>query len=263
MLKICLNVIEENEEIVRRLTPKEKKKEMIIWNDDDERNVAKLRMRNVRFLNLKNQKKSGENKVNVLEKNGMTEQKESWRMTVENEIEMKENEVEELRKKKKQAKSKKRKMEIFKECEEGMIVNWKETPGKDEEILRERMENVENVVENVISNIDSLTLPICLRKKTEEEEEKTISPNYSVSIAEDQVVQNATITVEGKYCISRKLQKFEFEASKVSGIETKVLLSKPQQVYTSVGIEHQIVTGCTGSSTNGRRVWEAMGPSGQ
>ena len=66
---------------------------MIVWNDDDERNVAKLRMRNVRFLNLKNGKKSGENKVNVLEqfckKNGLAEQKESWRMTVENEIKIK------------------------------------------------------------------------------------------------------------------------------------------------------------------------------
>jgi hypothetical protein len=220
LVKVCLNVIEENEEIVRRLTPKEKKKEMIVWNDDDERNVAKLRMRNVRFLNLKNGKKSGENKVNVLEqfckKNGLAEQKESWRMTVENEIKMKETEVEELRKKKKEAKSKKRKLEIFKECSEklkGMIVDWKETPGKDEEIsyemlrekiLLERMENVENVVENVITDTDSFTLPLCL--KTEEEEEKTISPKYSVSIAKDQVVQNATITVEGKYGISRKLQ---------------------------------------------------------
>ena len=107
IVKICLNVIEDNEEIVRRLTPKQKKKEMIIWNDDDERNVVKLRMRNVRFLNLKNGKQIGENKVNVLEqfykKNGMTEQKENWRMTVDNEIEMKEKEVEELREKKKHA----------------------------------------------------------------------------------------------------------------------------------------------------------------
>ena len=60
---------------MRRLTPKEKKKEMINWNVDDERNVTNLRMRNVRFLNLKNGMKIGGNKVNVLEqfckKNGI------------------------------------------------------------------------------------------------------------------------------------------------------------------------------------------------
>ena len=67
IVKICWNMIEENNEVVRRLSPK----------------------------------------VNVLEqfcrKNGLKEQKDNWRMTVENEIEMKEKEVEELREKKKHA----------------------------------------------------------------------------------------------------------------------------------------------------------------
>jgi hypothetical protein len=57
----------------------------------------------LRFLKLKNGMKIGGNKVNVLEqfckKNGIIEQKKSWRMTAENELEMKETEVEELRKK--------------------------------------------------------------------------------------------------------------------------------------------------------------------
>ena len=62
--------------------------------------------------------------------------------------------VEELNEKKKQAKSKKRKLEMFKECRaklNSLIVDWKETLGKDEEtsfgmlkesIERERMDQV-------------------------------------------------------------------------------------------------------------------------
>ena len=105
-----------------------------------------------------------------------------------------------------------------------------------------------------------MQLPWCL-KKTEEEDAKTIFPKHSASIAEDQVVQTAAITKEGKYGISRKLHNFE--ATKVSGLVTKILITKPQQAYRSMGIEHQIVTGCNGSSTNGRGVWEEMEPSGQ
>ena len=143
---------------MRRLSPKERMKETIVWNEEDERNVAMLKVRNVRFLNLKNGKMTGANKVNVLEqfcrKNGLQEQKENWRKSVETEIELKEKEVEELNEKKKQAKSKKRKFEMFKECRaklNSLIVDWKETLGKDEEtsfgklkesIEREKMDQV-------------------------------------------------------------------------------------------------------------------------
>ena len=105
-----------------------------------------------------------------------------------------------------------------------------------------------------------MQLPWCL-KKTEEEDANTIFPKHSASIAEDQVVQTAAITIEGKYGISRKLHNFE--ATKVSGLVTKILITKPQQAYRSMGIEHQIVTGCNGSSTNGRGVWDEMEPYGQ
>ena len=60
---------------------------------------------------------------------------------------MKEKEFVELTNKKKLAKSKKRRLETFKECRtklNSLIIDWKETPGKDEEIkygmLKENME---------------------------------------------------------------------------------------------------------------------------
>ena len=113
----------------------------------------------------------------------------------------------------------------------GMFVDWKETPKKEEQ------QNYELLKEKILMK----------KKKTEEEEEKTTIPHkHSVSMA-DQAVQFAAITTEGKHDnISRKLQTSE--AAKVSGLETKIIIiTKPQQVYTSVGIRHQIVTDCTGS----------------
>ena len=99
----------------------------------------------------KEQQNEGVTKVNVLEqfcrKNGLQELKENWRKNVETEIEFKEKELEELTNKKKLAKSKKRKLEMFKECRiklNSLIVDWKETPGKDEELkygmLKENIE---------------------------------------------------------------------------------------------------------------------------
>jgi hypothetical protein len=112
-LKICLHFIEENKEIVRRLSPKEKKKEMLAWNDEDERNVTMFMVRNVRYLNPKNARMNGANKENVLEQfcrnKGLHEQKEKWRKVIETEIDFKEIEVEEIKRKTKQAKSKKKK----------------------------------------------------------------------------------------------------------------------------------------------------------
>ena len=59
IVKICLSIIEENNEIVRRLSPKERRKENLVWNEEDARNVEMLKVRNVRFLNLKNSKTKG------------------------------------------------------------------------------------------------------------------------------------------------------------------------------------------------------------
>jgi hypothetical protein len=62
-------------------------------------------------------------------------------------------------------------------------------------------------------------------------------------------------SLERQYCIGRKLHK-NLEAAKVSGQQTNYLLSKPQQVYSSVGIEDQTITAVPAHSTNGRGVWE-------
>ena len=216
--------------------------------------MTNLRVSNVRFLNLKNGKNAGTNKMNVLEqfclKNGTAEKKESWRIDIETEIEKKATEVEELRKKRKQAKSKKRTLELFKECEvrlKSMFVDWKETPKKEEE------QKFEQLKEKILMK----------KKKTEEDEEQKTTIHQSADLA-DQAVQIVATTMKGKpgNSISRKLQPSE--VAKVSGLDTKLtIITKPQQDYGSVGIRNQIVTDCTGNSTNGKGVWDEREPPRQ
>ena len=95
IVKLCLNVIENNCDIVKKMNPKEKMKEKISWNVEDDRNVEMLRIWNIQFLSLKDSKMTGGVKVNVLEKfcerKGVNEVKENWRQDVEHEIELKEN----------------------------------------------------------------------------------------------------------------------------------------------------------------------------
>ena len=129
----------------------------------------------------------------------------------------------------------------------------------------ERRQPQEDDRKTVAKEVDSLCSSLCLKKKTEE---KTRTSHIKCKVA-DQVAPKAPITMEGsptmQYCISRK--PHNVEAAKVSGQQTKYLLSKPQQVYSSVEIEDQTVPGCTGPFNQWERsvgmTCEALGPSGQ
>ena len=121
---------------------------------------------------------------------------------------MKEKEVEELNKKKKQAKSKKKKLEMFKECRarlNSMIVDWKETPGRDEDtsygvwkenVMKERMDkmldrhgmNVENV-RNVDVDVD-----IVGGRQPHEDDRKTVTGKKDDSL------------VVGRLCLKKKTE---------------------------------------------------------
>ena len=67
MGKLCLNVIEENCGIVKEMSQKETLKEKITWNVEDDRNVGMIKIRNIRFLNLKSGRMNVGIKVNALE----------------------------------------------------------------------------------------------------------------------------------------------------------------------------------------------------
>ena len=152
IVKICLNVIEENCSIVKEMSIKERVKENVTWNVDDVRNVNLLKTRNVRYLSMRSGNMNLKKKVNNLEqfweRTGLNKVKETWRTEVEREVELKECEASELIKMTKLAKSKKKKLSLFRECKErlwNLIQTWNETPSVEEErifeMLKERVKN--------------------------------------------------------------------------------------------------------------------------
>ena len=152
LIKVCLDVIEENGSMVNDLTIKDKQRMNIAWNIEDAKNVKSFKMKNIRFLSLKSGKAKIGMKENVLEmfyeQKGWNEKKEDWRKNFEKEIDLKDIKLKELILKKKLAKSKKRKFEIFKECK-GMLYtlvkNWEETPRMEEERMFAKLkESVQN-----------------------------------------------------------------------------------------------------------------------
>ena len=256
MTKICLSVIDDQEEMVKRMTKNEKMKANMNWNDEDMRNVSNLRVRNVRFLNLRNGTRNGMNKGNVLEefcrKKGITEKKDIWRRKIEEEIEKKESEVEEMKKKKRQSKSKKRKLELFKECKEcleSMFNDWKETPKRDEEKKFEELKK--KVIEMKTEKKKKI------QEVLEEEEKTTIHHGEDTDRAEQNFVDRMTTKGEPS-----KFSSISNEST--ISISKQKLFTKPhQQDYRSMGIVNQLNTDSTGNPTNGRGVCSETGPPGQ
>ena len=111
---------------MKEMSQKEKLREKITWNVEDDRNVEMIRIRNIRFLNLKSGRMNVGMKVNVLEqfceRKGLNGTKENWRKNVEHETELKETEVNELLAKKKLAKSRKKKWNSLENVRKDCIV---------------------------------------------------------------------------------------------------------------------------------------------
>ena len=98
-VKLCINVSDENCEIVKEMKLKERVCEKISWSEADERNFEDLKVRNVRYLNLKESKQKEIVKRNVLqefrERNGNSRKKGVWEKKIGEEIESREIELKE------------------------------------------------------------------------------------------------------------------------------------------------------------------------
>ena len=156
IIKLCLETIQDLSITVKEMKITEFKKMNVDWSEDDERKVEMLRIRNIRYLSLRNSKLKAGPTENILrnfcETKGYKKEKEDWRKKVDKELELKETIVKDLLVKKKLAKSKKKRLELLMDCKrtlQELIVDWKETPILDEEkmtrIIRELDERKECV----------------------------------------------------------------------------------------------------------------------
>ena len=111
IIKLCLEIIQENCITVKEMKITELKKMSVDWSEDDARNVEMIRVKNIRYLSLKSSKVKTSAKENILrnfcEKKWQRNEKENWRKKVDEEIESKETALRDLMLKKKLAKSKK------------------------------------------------------------------------------------------------------------------------------------------------------------
>jgi hypothetical protein len=140
IVKVCIRVIEENCVVVKEMKLKERVKEKVSWSAENERNFEELKLRNIRFLNLKESKMKENDGLNIFEnfceRKGLNRVKGNWERDIEKEIEKKEIELKEIQLNKKTAKSKRKKIELFNYCKErlfSLLDSWKETPGTENE----------------------------------------------------------------------------------------------------------------------------------
>jgi hypothetical protein len=158
ILKACKNIIDDQDEVLKGMSVKEKMKEDVTWNNEDFKTYNEWKMRNVRFMSLK-ETSLKENRTGLFEafceRKGLTRKKGSWETMVEKESAMKELELKEILSKKKMAKSNRKKLELYMECRKKlplMIENWKETPDLEEERIFKKLKETavkERIVEEL------------------------------------------------------------------------------------------------------------------
>jgi hypothetical protein len=136
VLKLCKNVIDEQASMLNEMKMKEKIKENVCWNDEDERKYCEWKIINVKYMSLKESKLKENVRLNVFEhfceRKGLNRKKGIWETKVDDEIRLKESELKDILNRKKLKKSKRKKIELMKECKQKlfeMVDNWKETPG--------------------------------------------------------------------------------------------------------------------------------------
>ena len=151
LMRICRDVIDENEEMIMNMNVKEMLKENVRWKNEDERNFREWKLRNVRHLSLKETKfKDKENvKVGPFEKfctkKGLTRERNLWERKCEKEYELKENLVKDLKEERKAARSRRKKIDLTKKCKEiltSTITDWNTTPWREEETLFEELKKI-------------------------------------------------------------------------------------------------------------------------
>ena len=140
LLKLFKNIIDEQAGMLKEMKLSEKIREKVYWNDEDERNYSEWKMKNLKYMSLKESKLKENVKQKVFEdfceRKGLNRKKGIWERIVDDEMKLKENELKEIMDRKKLARSKRKKIELMKESKEklfGMIESWKETPGMEEE----------------------------------------------------------------------------------------------------------------------------------
>ena len=109
ILKLCKNVIDENEELIESMSMKERLKENVSWKENERNEYIEWKARNIRFMTLKTSTVTEKVSCGPLDQ---FLKKENWEMVVKKYITEKESLHEELSCERK-SKSKKKRLELL------------------------------------------------------------------------------------------------------------------------------------------------------
>jgi hypothetical protein len=236
LLKLCRDIIDENDQMIASMSEKEKLKENLVTNVKEKKDYDLWKIRNMKTLNLKESKlkenvKSGPFE-NFCHKKGLNRKKEKWEIRSEKETERKEDILKELKSERKCARSKKKKIQLYKKGRDQMkenIQNWKETKATEEETLFKEMKRI------ALQERKEMKQEIDDDEEKEEKEEENLTSlrkvsnfvkkpeNWKETLAVTLFAPKAT----NLRCVSPK----QASSATDCGQLTKIIFTKPQPVY--------------------------------
>jgi hypothetical protein len=223
-------------------------------------------------LSLKESRMKGNVGPKVFEKfcerKGLDRQKEFWERKTDEELKMKEIELKDFQTRNKTSKSKKKKLELLKECKEKLfssIEDWKETPDMEEErryknlkesVTKERMMEMlgkkgkERQTEEcpemkkMKENLRKTTPRKIARKKMPGRVHGGSSPVAKNFVRQVGLRQNLNVKQMAE--LIETSQQINLTTAEVCGEKQKRKFTKPQLVYSRIGVQISNEPQCTG-----------------
>ena len=140
LLKVCKEIVEENDNLVANMNFKEKLKENILYEADERKLFEEWKSRNMRYLNLKESSRKENTNRGLFEvfckEKGLERKKDNWELEASNENKKVTEIVKEIKIERTAAKSKKKKLVLFRKCLENLkkiFEDEKSTPAAEED----------------------------------------------------------------------------------------------------------------------------------
>jgi hypothetical protein len=268
-LKFCRDVIDENSELVKKMSLKERLKENVIWSGDDERKYNEWKLKNVRHLSLKYSKQGERLKKGPFEefcsRKGIEREKGLWEKEIEKENDLKENILKDLILERKTSRSKSKKLNLYRKCKDtllGSIRSWKNSPDIEEETLFQELRKVakKEMILRVIGTRGSEEARKMKETIEDEDEHLKLAPKIAktqetnIVLCENLSTETLTVKWRRQLCDVKPARP-----NRAKGLEqlSNLKLTKPQQVY-----KYCVAEASTSPVTSPAHQWERSSGEG-
>jgi hypothetical protein len=238
LLKMCRDVIDENNELVDSMNLKESTKENVSWPDNERKSYNDWKAKNIRYMSLKNSKQKERSGPfdQFCNKKGWGKEKEMWEVAAKNETETKEKLIKEIAVERK-SKSRKKKLEIYRKCRKVLLnelTDWKTSPGVEEDKEYKTLKEVARE-ERTQKEFANMKL-----KKTEERRQK-LETETSQHLETHKVMCKLSEPIK-PFVVMRAIDLVcgkpeALSLATVDGTMKKTIFTKPQQIHSRLAAE--------------------------